>query len=143
MRAPLTRAKTFTTLTPRSPPPPSVLAARMRGGVVSMPHYKHVMPAPHEKNAARTHTLVLNTDCPRCGGSLSDLRVQPEDLLHCLHCFGALEACVRIEDGDKDRTANVVTIGWFQPAGFLTPAGPGCDCVGCEAVIRERDGEVR
>ena len=98
-----------------------------------MPHYKQTLPSPHPQNPERTHTLLCNTDCPRCGGSLNEVDVEPGDLLHCPHCEGALEACGRVEDGGQDRTKNIVTISWLQPSRFGAVAGPDCDCGGCVA----------
>lgn len=108
-----------------------------------MPHTKHVVPSPHPQNAERTHTLVLNTDCPRCGGSLDGVYAEPGDLLHCPHCRGALESCARLEDGDTDRRANVVTIAWLQPSEFGDVAGPDCDCAGCEYARQPNPTEGR
>lgn len=98
-----------------------------------MAHLKHVSPAPHPQNPARTHTLLLNTGCPRCGGDIAGLALEPDSLLHCPHCHGALESLARMEDGGRDRTANVVTIAWLAPGDFGHPAGPECDCAGCES----------
>jgi hypothetical protein len=104
-----------------------------------MAHSRHVIASPHPDNAERTHTIALNTDCPRCGGSLAGLGVEPDDLFHCPHCRGGLDACARIEDGGADRTTNIVTIAWIQPASVRRRAGDDCVCVGC-ASTRPRDG---
>ena len=98
-----------------------------------MAHYKQTVPSPHPDNAARTHTIIANTDCPRCGGSLDRVSAEPGDVLHCPHCGGAVEACGRVEDGGADRTANIVTISWLQPSRFGAAAGPECGCGGCSA----------
>lgn len=97
-----------------------------------MPHYKQTISSPHPENPGRTHTLTANTDCPRCGGELDNVEVEPGDLLHCPHCQGALEACGRVEDGDTDRTKNIITISWLQPAALGEVARPTCECAGCE-----------
>lgn len=96
-----------------------------------MPHHKFVVPQPHPQNPARTHTVILNTDCPRCGASMDGMGLEPDDLLHCPACKGPVESCARIEDGDEDRSANIVTIAWLQPAAFRHPPGPTCSCLGC------------
>lgn len=105
-----------------------------------MPHYKQSIPSPHPENPRRTHTLIANTDCPRCGGSLDRVECEPADLLHCPHCHGALEACGRIEDGGQHRAANIVTISWLQPVDAWRMAGEGCICAGCTPAARDGEG---
>jgi ribosomal protein S27AE len=105
-----------------------------------MPHSKHVVPSPHPQNPGRTHTVILNTDCPRCGGSLGGLGIEPDDLLHCVHCRSALHSCFRIEDGNEDRSINIVSIAWLEPARLWTPFSADCGCVGCESARSHEEG---
>lgn len=98
-----------------------------------MPHYKHSIPCPHPENADRKHTIVANTDCPRCGGSLDRVELEPGAAFHCPHCRGGLNVCARVEDGGTDRSQDVVTLSWLQPATFLVPTDAECRCGGCES----------
>lgn len=101
-----------------------------------MPHITKTSTSPHALNPQRKMTLHGNTDCPRCGVDIGRVYSEPDDLLHCPECKGALLNCGRMEDGGKDRAADIHAFSWFAPADGLAADEP-CDCGGCE-VAREK-----
>jgi hypothetical protein len=83
-------------------------------------------------------TLHSNTDCPRCGADLGNVYAEPDNLLHCPACRGALVVCGRMEDGGIDRASDIHVFAWFAPTdSWMDPSAP-CDCDGCE--LRRGEG---
>lgn len=104
-----------------------------------MPHITVVSPSPHPANPARKMTLHGNTNCPRCGVDLGHVYCEPEDLLHCPACRGALICCSRMEDGGMDRAADIHIFGWFAPVDNWCDEA-FCDCGGCIASREKGEG---